>query len=329
MSQGDNHDVAQSRRATIDDAGGVQTPADQADHNVAVRLESGPDGGLQLVEVSALGEDRYEVTMAVCQSPVCGCRSVDLSWGDDLPGSSGQRRARVDISDLKVEPSAATLRPEEAALATFLANGLTEPIQRRLTATFVSRKRELMASVDPEECARLLPSEIFDSGVLVAYTDVFPCSATLELEHDGVRWIVVDQYCLDLDCPCTEILLAFYPSSPPTDAPAEAEDGAPRPPLSQSFALRYDPGLRTWTAEDVVAPMNEEGIANTVHALEAAHPDLRDVLMDRRKQLRKIAAAARPKPPRPVRSAPKIGRNEPCPCGSGRKFKRCCGRPAE
>lgn len=22
----------------------------------------------------------------------------------------------------------------------------------------------------------------------------------------------------------------------------------------------------------------------------------------------------------------KIGRNEPCPCGSGRKFKRCCGR---
>jgi uncharacterized protein len=22
----------------------------------------------------------------------------------------------------------------------------------------------------------------------------------------------------------------------------------------------------------------------------------------------------------------KVGRNEPCPCGSGRKFKQCCGR---
>jgi len=22
---------------------------------------------------------------------------------------------------------------------------------------------------------------------------------------------------------------------------------------------------------------------------------------------------------------PKAGRNEPCPCGSGRKFKKCCG----
>jgi len=25
-----------------------------------------------------------------------------------------------------------------------------------------------------------------------------------------------------------------------------------------------------------------------------------------------------------VRAAPKVGRNDPCPCGSGRKFKQCC-----
>jgi len=27
-----------------------------------------------------------------------------------------------------------------------------------------------------------------------------------------------------------------------------------------------------------------------------------------------------------VRSSPKIGRNEPCPCGSGKKYKQCCGK---
>ncbi|MES9980019.1 MAG: YchJ family metal-binding protein, partial [Candidatus Thiodiazotropha sp. 6PLUC5] len=26
-----------------------------------------------------------------------------------------------------------------------------------------------------------------------------------------------------------------------------------------------------------------------------------------------------------VRKQPKVGRNEPCPCGSGKKFKKCCG----
>ncbi len=30
--------------------------------------------------------------------------------------------------------------------------------------------------------------------------------------------------------------------------------------------------------------------------------------------------------PDPIRrETPKIGRNEPCPCGSGKKYKKCCG----
>jgi len=35
-----------------------------------------------------------------------------------------------------------------------------------------------------------------------------------------------------------------------------------------------------------------------------------------------------PSPPAP-RSAPRAGRNEPCPCGSGRKYKKCCLRRDE
>ncbi|HCS73087.1 MAG TPA: hypothetical protein DIW17_04340, partial [Clostridiales bacterium] len=31
-------------------------------------------------------------------------------------------------------------------------------------------------------------------------------------------------------------------------------------------------------------------------------------------------------PQEPVRrEGPKIGRNDPCPCGSGKKYKKCCG----
>ena len=29
--------------------------------------------------------------------------------------------------------------------------------------------------------------------------------------------------------------------------------------------------------------------------------------------------------PKPVKVEKKIGRNEPCPCGSGKKHKKCCG----
>jgi preprotein translocase subunit SecA len=36
-------------------------------------------------------------------------------------------------------------------------------------------------------------------------------------------------------------------------------------------------------------------------------------------------AGAPPQMQRPVRAAPKVGRNSPCPCGSGKKFKNCHG----
>ena len=27
-----------------------------------------------------------------------------------------------------------------------------------------------------------------------------------------------------------------------------------------------------------------------------------------------------------VNNEPKVGRNDPCPCGSGKKYKNCCGK---
>jgi preprotein translocase subunit SecA len=36
---------------------------------------------------------------------------------------------------------------------------------------------------------------------------------------------------------------------------------------------------------------------------------------------------AEPARTEPIRNAAqKVGRNDPCPCGSGRKFKNCCGK---
>ena len=53
---------------------------------------------------------------------------------------------------------------------------------------------------------------------------------------------------------------------------------------------------------------------------------------DGRQPSRSGGAARRARPARPervetfVRNERKVGRNEPCPCGSGKKYKHCCGR---
>jgi uncharacterized protein YecA (UPF0149 family) len=33
-----------------------------------------------------------------------------------------------------------------------------------------------------------------------------------------------------------------------------------------------------------------------------------------------------PPPVKPIHSEKEPGRNDPCPCGSGKKFKKCCGK---
>jgi len=48
--------------------------------------------------------------------------------------------------------------------------------------------------------------------------------------------------------------------------------------------------------------------AGVWYYVEGAHPD----------EAKEETAEAAPK-------TPKVGRNEPCPCGSGKKYKRCCG----
>jgi preprotein translocase subunit SecA len=43
-----------------------------------------------------------------------------------------------------------------------------------------------------------------------------------------------------------------------------------------------------------------------------------------------MAKMAKPAPvrqaPRQAGSGQKVGRNDPCPCGSGKKYKHCCGK---
>ena len=43
------------------------------------------------------------------------------------------------------------------------------------------------------------------------------------------------------------------------------------------------------------------------------------------KEMQYQTGAAQAEPPKPVRAGAKVGRNDPCPCGSGKKYKKCHG----
>jgi uncharacterized protein len=48
----------------------------------------------------------------------------------------------------------------------------------------------------------------------------------------------------------------------------------------------------------------------------------------RAKRARQVPTPISAAPPSQRAHVPKVGRNDPCPCGSGKKFKKCCGKAA-
>jgi SWIM/SEC-C metal-binding protein len=59
---------------------------------------------------------------------------------------------------------------------------------------------------------------------------------------------------------------------------------------------------------------------NEVHCIVGIEPDQPEDISDVVRAL---------DPPAPFIAPSSVGRNDPCPCGSGKKFKKCCdGAPA-
>ncbi len=100
--------------------------------------------------------------------------------------------------------------------------------------------------------------------------------------------------------------------------------------LRQSVALRaygqHDPIVEYKTIgydmfEEMIQNIREDTVKVVLHASLTNPPKRREVAP----QAAPVSGASEPGS-RTVKKDAKIGRNDPCPCGSGKKYKKCCGQ---
>lgn len=102
--------------------------------------------------------------------------------------------------------------------------------------------------------------------------------------------------------------------------------------------LRYGVGMRAYGQRDPVVEYKYEGFEMFEEMVRSIHQDsvkmILNLRVNRDQGLPKREKVAEPvqashggtEPPKPAaRSSEKVGRNDPCPCGSGKKYKKCCG----
>jgi preprotein translocase subunit SecA len=92
----------------------------------------------------------------------------------------------------------------------------------------------------------------------------------------------------------------------------------------QEFFVREAPQVEGTPAE---APMDGDG--RHPRRIATSVDDMEEQFQRRKKreleQARMAGSGDQQQVQQIVRAGDKVGRNDPCPCGSGKKYKKCCG----
>jgi hypothetical protein len=97
------------------------------------------------------------------------------------------------------------------------------------------------------------------------------------------------------------------------------------------WRLKDNGYLRNWQKPDSMPQTAFDDLLATVaKAYEAESDDTNRGRIERNLRSKNLEISRNTPPPKqqftPIQSAPKIGRNEKCPCKSGKKYKQCCGK---
>lgn len=82
--------------------------------------------------------------------------------------------------------------------------------------------------------------------------------------------------------------------------------------------------FKGWSSEEIAARGPKLKSGQMPHIVMG--PNMRARGITSFEQLQEMAARGEEIPDTPFPPTKKVGRNDPCPCGSGKKYKHCCGK---
>ena len=258
-----------------------------------------------------------------CEGPTCPAAHLSV-LEPALVGGPPTLLARIDVNVTTFETTAQSLRSPagQAAVDAVLAEldeMSREVVRARHAAVKAKCARMATLSLHPHDVRAALLVEVPPEE---APQDAQPRTAAIAAltESGGAQWRVVDRYCCDPDCRCNETELDV--------SQVRREPGAPSFDADMSLSGKVSVGERYGVGQDVARKV--------IADWRGQSPGLLDEVR-RRYDVAKAAgrrALEREPPwavrrPKPAPAVVRVGRNAPCPCGSGKKYGKCCGARAK
>ncbi len=263
--------------------------------------------------------EEYQCIISTCTNPTCTCGTVYLDLVPTQVKSqnneqSAVRKVILDIDKRSLGYKDKRKVPEEdLKFAELFLSKLEENDFQILYINHLTIKNKISEEAHPDSINAYFDyHEVEYNSLMSAYNDVLPYGDQLLVKIKGKQCIVLDRYCLLPKCSCTDAFLNIIEID---------EVGATGKDLC-AVSLNYR--KKKWALiEKFSFPVTLETVRSSI---EDQLPEIYKQLKRRHIKLKIIYAHCKKKnySPKEKLQLPEVGRNAPCPCGSGKKYKKCC-----
>ncbi|HSO84675.1 SEC-C metal-binding domain-containing protein [Thiocapsa sp.] len=265
-------------------------------------------------------DEQYELRLSVCPNPVCRCGSISIQMTSDASTDHGvslpPATFLIDVMNGCLDTTGDKTMQAEQALGELFVDRLSDEDWASLRGIFFSVKRFLTENAADEDLDVYFPvSEIDRDSLMVDFHQILPYAETKLVEACDKRFALMEHYCVKPGCSCSDVFVTLMNADVVSEVPSADDEPV----------LVIDYKSRSWRVERLGrenAVLLEHlgtrlSTEDDARHFQARHDRLRSLYL-LYKQRHRPGSSAR------VRDARKVGRNDPCPCGSGKKYKKCC-----
>ena len=264
-----------------------------------------------------------------CQNPDCDCNETILAFNEiNEMGAQIANPITFDISldHFTWQEKRKIKQPKKVqSLIDEFVSDLSDEMKSEFKENYNNTKAESRNIAKFE-----MPVEDVYSGKMVSYAAVFGDDGSILsggtgvsflVEYEELKLFVDDQYCIDPKCECDAVRLVFLKINEGTGIGNDL------------FTIRV-PFHNEIEIDDKFTRYTKDEIKKIYDHWLKSDPEIMDILETRYMKMKGVGQSLVERHPSKKShkhtagvGQKKIGRNDPCPCGSGKKYKKCCGKP--
>lgn len=280
-----------------------------------------PDVFNLILQNGAKTDGIYRCSLSGCNNPACNCKAISFTISPDHASNNkellGEKpfKFSLDVFNKSIYEDE-KVKTEESAkeFAELLINEFDEEHWKLLRKLFLDHKQNITSNLDIESVDAVFPfEEIERDSTMVGYYEILPYDTEIRISVNDKEFMLDDQYCVYPGCHCTDVCLTFIPVEASLQTDSRCLDG---------IFINYK--TREWKREKYNVKDTPD-IEDLRKGVEGRYSEIYRIFKKRHSTMRILYNKFRGKKiPESVTDTPRIGRNDPCPCGSGKKYKKCC-----